>query len=351
MKFFPLWFRVLSWARWLFYFAVIFYLPLPPLVCSLFGIGIVLMDTFMRGITEKLLVLGMVLEAGFYFYHVGPFSLFSIVFIVFLLWYIGGGIISFHWISKHFSKSADAGTEEGAPSPLKQSGSLHNADTPVNYKVSNILEKYLRTKQKIPYSYTYGKTSPFSNTIVKTERDYEQYLWAYAKECVELELSYTPDRKKSGNEEASPSKISSKTLKKSRFSVWLCIVLVACFVVLGILWWQNGAQAQGTQNEEQNIQYTVDVNSGNYVSSKKSDKYHRFSCRYANNISEENRTYYASASDAEADGKKPCSVCKPSSSLAPASPKPANIPLPSLNPTDILRSSPTPMDILRSYTN
>lgn len=49
----------------------------------------------------------------------------------------------------------------------------------------------------------------------------------------------------------------------------------------------------------------------NYVASVNSDKYHRLSCDYAGNILEENRVYYATAGQAEAAGKEPCSVCRP----------------------------------------
>lgn len=47
------------------------------------------------------------------------------------------------------------------------------------------------------------------------------------------------------------------------------------------------------------------------VASANSDKYHRLTCDYADNILEENMVYYKTPADAERDGKYACSVCRP----------------------------------------
>lgn len=47
------------------------------------------------------------------------------------------------------------------------------------------------------------------------------------------------------------------------------------------------------------------------VASANSDKYHRITCDYADNILEENKVYYKTPADAERDGKCACSVCRP----------------------------------------
>ena len=44
------------------------------------------------------------------------------------------------------------------------------------------------------------------------------------------------------------------------------------------------------------------------VASANSDKYHRITCDYADNILEENKVYYKTPADAERDGKYACSV-------------------------------------------
>lgn len=56
---------------------------------------------------------------------------------------------------------------------------------------------------------------------------------------------------------------------------------------------------------------TVQRTSGKYVASVNSGKFHRTSCRHAGDILKENRIYYATAKEAEADGKTPCSICRP----------------------------------------
>ena len=48
-----------------------------------------------------------------------------------------------------------------------------------------------------------------------------------------------------------------------------------------------------------------------YIASKESDVYHRATCEYVDAILERNRTYYLSEESAVADGKIPCSVCRP----------------------------------------
>jgi len=50
---------------------------------------------------------------------------------------------------------------------------------------------------------------------------------------------------------------------------------------------------------------------GKYVASKSGGKYHLPDCRYAKKMKEENKIWYGSKEEAEADGKDSCGVCKP----------------------------------------
>ncbi|TES96103.1 hypothetical protein E3J85_01335 [Patescibacteria group bacterium] len=50
---------------------------------------------------------------------------------------------------------------------------------------------------------------------------------------------------------------------------------------------------------------------GKYVASKSGGKYHLLDCRYAKKMKEENKIWYGSKEEAEADGKDSCGVCKP----------------------------------------
>ena len=50
---------------------------------------------------------------------------------------------------------------------------------------------------------------------------------------------------------------------------------------------------------------------GRYVGSSESNKYHNPSCRYVKKILPENKIWFDSAADAEAQGYSPCGVCNP----------------------------------------
>lgn len=51
--------------------------------------------------------------------------------------------------------------------------------------------------------------------------------------------------------------------------------------------------------------------SQSFVASVNSDKYHTPTCQHAQNILVDNRIYYSLESEAQRDGKTPCSVCLP----------------------------------------
>lgn len=50
---------------------------------------------------------------------------------------------------------------------------------------------------------------------------------------------------------------------------------------------------------------------GSFVASKNSDKFHRKSCQYVDQIYKGNIVYYKNRESAIAAGKSPCSVCRP----------------------------------------
>lgn len=63
--------------------------------------------------------------------------------------------------------------------------------------------------------------------------------------------------------------------------------------------------------QEQTEAATVPITEMKYVASRDSDKYHRLSCHYVDQILKENRVYYKTEEAARRAGKSPCSVCKP----------------------------------------
>lgn len=56
---------------------------------------------------------------------------------------------------------------------------------------------------------------------------------------------------------------------------------------------------------------TTSSSSGQFVGSKKSDKYHYPSCQWAKQILPQNEIWFSSVADAKAKGYVPCKVCKP----------------------------------------
>lgn len=97
-------------------------------------------------------------------------------------------------------------------------------------------------------------------------------------------------------------------VRQRNLAIALCAVLLVAVLFLALrpvpAAVSDATPAAGAQQE------TV-VTERNYVASVNSNKYHRLTCDYAQNILEENRVYYETAADAEDAGKQPCSVCRP----------------------------------------
>ena len=53
------------------------------------------------------------------------------------------------------------------------------------------------------------------------------------------------------------------------------------------------------------------ITAGSYAASRESDRYHRPSCHYVDNILPENLIYFSSEQAARQAGYYPCAVCKP----------------------------------------
>lgn len=85
----------------------------------------------------------------------------------------------------------------------------------------------------------------------------------------------------------------------------IALVLCAIFFVIALAFATRPASAASVKTS------VTGVRQEKYVASSVSDKYHRLSCEYADNILDENRVYYDTAADAERDGKCACSVCRP----------------------------------------
>lgn len=87
----------------------------------------------------------------------------------------------------------------------------------------------------------------------------------------------------------------------------IALVLCAVFFAIALLFAARPASAApAAKAAVVSAQQAEEV-----VASANSDKYHRITCDYADNILEENKVYYKTPADAERDGKYACSVCRP----------------------------------------
>ena len=98
---------------------------------------------------------------------------------------------------------------------------------------------------------------------------------------------------------------TEKLLREHTIQRNIALVLCAIFFVIALVFATQPASAASVKTS------VTGVRQEKYVASSVSDKYHRLSCEYADNILDENRVYYDTAADAERDGKCACSVCRP----------------------------------------
>lgn len=102
-------------------------------------------------------------------------------------------------------------------------------------------------------------------------------------------------------------------MKKIKVLIYIiCVMLLLSFVSCKAdISSSNPSTSHGEETTDEDIRDEILEDDAKYVASRKSDKYHLKSCRFVDNIKEENIVYYRYRSDAVSDGKKPCSECKP----------------------------------------
>ena len=123
-------------------------------------------------------------------------------------------------------------------------------------------------------------------------------------------------------------KKEKKIRTQKNIVIFLCTVLLAIFVATSFFFYQETKRISTLSEENWSVGYETGVKVAKeglsiippnadveYVASENSDKYHRLSCRYSDQILEGNRIYYKTMQEAEEDGKSPCSVCLPENSV------------------------------------
>ena len=103
-----------------------------------------------------------------------------------------------------------------------------------------------------------------------------------------------------------------QALQKTRnLLLLLCAVLaVTCLTLASRLNGASLSNAPPTAEPSETADIARSVPNA-FVASINSDKFHTSSCDFASNINPENRVYYATTTEAKADGRKPCSRCCP----------------------------------------
>lgn len=107
---------------------------------------------------------------------------------------------------------------------------------------------------------------------------------------------------------------ANKWKKQRDLALILCVIF---FVIAMLFAFRPAAASKDAAPVEAQAEETVSFaewtrrQKAEYIASSESDKYHRRSCEYVENILDENRVYYDTAADAERDGKTACSLCRP----------------------------------------
>ena len=117
---------------------------------------------------------------------------------------------------------------------------------------------------------------------------------------------------KAEREKAARSAASYK--KQRNLAIVLCVIFFAAAMLFAL---RPAAAGKDTAPAEARAETAVSFaewtrrQKAEYIASAESDKYHRRSCEYVENILDENRVYYDTAADAENSGKTACSLCRP----------------------------------------
>lgn len=98
-----------------------------------------------------------------------------------------------------------------------------------------------------------------------------------------------------------------KTIRRITAAV---VALLICLTVALVFLLAGGKEPHEVPQQQPEITGAY-YQEENFVASVNSDKFHRPTCDYAENILPENRVYYTTAQEAEDAGKTPCSVCNP----------------------------------------
>lgn len=142
------------------------------------------------------------------------------------------------------------------------------------------------------------------------KNDILDFFTAYAEERAE-EIGAA---KKENANIANIRKETAKMKKQRNLAIALCAIFFAIAMLFAFRPATAGKDAAPVEAQaEAAVSFAewTRRQKAEYIASAESDKYHRRSCEYVENILDENRVYYDTAADAENGGKTACSLCRP----------------------------------------
>lgn len=164
---------------------------------------------------------------------------------------------------------------------------------------------------------TFGGVRALENLIdekatisVQDKNDILDFFTAYAEERAE-EIGAAE------KESANIANIKKETVKMKRqrdLALILCVIFFAIAMLFAFRPVAAGKDAAPVETRAEAVVSFAEWTrrqKAEYIASSESDKYHRRSCEYVENILDENRVYYDTAADAERDSKTACSLCRP----------------------------------------
>lgn len=194
-------------------------------------------------------------------------------------------------------------------------------DSEIKAAVSHVTDlEYYSMEMEDPNSAVSSMEQFLEGNTAVSDYDKEAIL-QHCREESEKTSEVITHLRKSRNESIHSFKSSDRKLKKMEESlktsirknrilnILFGISLSLCVIMAGLCAYLYTSSSDTPSSSSSK---SVSSTQSRYVASSESDKYHRLTCDFADNILPENRIFYKTAEDAIKDGKQPCTVCLPS---------------------------------------
>lgn len=153
----PLWIRAVCGLHWVFFLLALIYFPMPTVSYFIVSGLYVLADSFIPIISEIGLTVLMLVGFISSFSYYGINSPFCYIFFFYIAWHLLGSLFFSFWFKRQRLKSQ---------------------------KETEIEEIIMAQRKNRPFSAAAGKIDPYTETMIKTETDYDSYLRAFAEDTL-----------------------------------------------------------------------------------------------------------------------------------------------------------------------